>query len=269
MLDVVTRGRIISGFVRGIGCEYFSIEVNPTFLRDMLYEAHDLIVRAWTEPGPFEHLGQHFQYRYVNVWPHPYTKPHPPIWIPAAGSYETIEFSTEHRYPCVMIFTPAGNVKLLFDAYRTCAREQCCYEREPAQLGSAPGTYVSDDEQHAQDESAEHRAFFLSKAFKLPPHFLILPGYAAENSLRGFPSTPRGDGIEMGPPIPGIPKTVIDRLIADYGHLGGFGFITCGAGPANASHEQTVTHMTLFQKKVMPALRKYAEQKTGNAAQVA
>jgi len=82
MLDVVTRGRVISGFVRGIGCEYLSLDINPTFSRDMFYEAHDLIVRAWTEPGPFEHLGEHFQYRYVNVWPRPYTRPHPPIWLP-------------------------------------------------------------------------------------------------------------------------------------------------------------------------------------------
>ena len=74
MLDVVTRGRVISGFVRGIGCEYLSTEVNPTFSRDVFYEAHDLIVRAWTEPGPFEFLGKHYQYRYVNVWPRPYTK---------------------------------------------------------------------------------------------------------------------------------------------------------------------------------------------------
>src|SRR4051812_14272582 len=29
MLDVITGGRIISGFVRGIGCEYYSFGVNP------------------------------------------------------------------------------------------------------------------------------------------------------------------------------------------------------------------------------------------------
>ena len=59
MLDVVTRGRVISGFVRGIGCEYLSLDLDPTFSREKFYKAHDLIVRAWTEPGPFEHLGKH------------------------------------------------------------------------------------------------------------------------------------------------------------------------------------------------------------------
>ena len=53
MLDVMSGGRIISGFVRGIGCEHFSLGVNPTYSRERFYEAHDLILRAWTEPGPF------------------------------------------------------------------------------------------------------------------------------------------------------------------------------------------------------------------------
>src|SRR5271170_526675 len=31
MLDVISGGRIISGFVRGIGNEYYSMGINPTF----------------------------------------------------------------------------------------------------------------------------------------------------------------------------------------------------------------------------------------------
>jgi len=51
-------------------------------------------------------------------------------------------------------------------------------------------------------------------------------------------------------------------LIADYDFLGGFGYIITGAGPGNATHAQTVKHMTLFQTEVMPALSKYHAQKT-------
>jgi alkanesulfonate monooxygenase SsuD/methylene tetrahydromethanopterin reductase-like flavin-dependent oxidoreductase (luciferase family) len=263
MLDVVTRGRVISGFVRGIGCEYFSLDLNPTFSRDMFYEAHDLIVRAWTEPGPFEHLGQHFQYRYVNVWPRPYTKPHPPIWMPSAGSSETIEFAAHYKYPYVSVFTPIENVKRLLSSYRAFAREKFAYEPAPEQLGYAPGLYVSDEDGRAQAEAAEHGQFFLSKAFKIPPHFLLPPGYVTENSLRGFLAGRFSEGAQFPAPIAGSPRTVIDRLIADYDFLDGFGYIISGAGPGNATHEQTVKHMTLFQTQVMPALKKYHAQKTG------
>ncbi|MGH7906022.1 MAG: LLM class flavin-dependent oxidoreductase, partial [Candidatus Binataceae bacterium] len=48
MLDVMSNGRIVSGFVRGIGAEYYSIGLNPTFSRERFLEAHDLIIKAWT-----------------------------------------------------------------------------------------------------------------------------------------------------------------------------------------------------------------------------
>ncbi|MGE0748391.1 MAG: LLM class flavin-dependent oxidoreductase, partial [Rhodospirillales bacterium] len=80
MLDNLTRGRFIAGFVRGIGSEYHSTGVNPAESLARFHEAHDLIVRAWTEPGPFQYRGKHYQFNYVNPWPVPTQKPHPPIW---------------------------------------------------------------------------------------------------------------------------------------------------------------------------------------------
>ena len=61
MIDVISGGRLISGFVRGIGAEYHTFGVNPTFSHDRFHEAHDLIVRAWTEPGPVRVPGQALQ----------------------------------------------------------------------------------------------------------------------------------------------------------------------------------------------------------------
>ena len=52
-------------------------------------------------------------------------------------------------------------------------------------------------------------------------------------------------------------------------YLGGFGYIIAGTGPGNATHEQTTKHMTLFQTEVVPALKKYHEQKVGKAANAA
>ena len=48
MLDVITKGRVISGMVVGTGMEYFSYNINPTYARERFHEAHDLIVKAWT-----------------------------------------------------------------------------------------------------------------------------------------------------------------------------------------------------------------------------
>src|SRR5271170_1737538 len=60
ILDNITRGRMIAGFVRGIGAEYHSMGVNPTESQGRFLEAHDLIIRAWTEPGPFAYEGKYY-----------------------------------------------------------------------------------------------------------------------------------------------------------------------------------------------------------------
>ena len=62
ILDNITGGRLVAGFVRGIGSEYHSTGVNPTESHDRFHEAHDLILRAWTEPGPFSHQGKYYQF---------------------------------------------------------------------------------------------------------------------------------------------------------------------------------------------------------------
>ena len=95
MLDNLSKGRIIAGFVRGIGAEYHSSGVNPYFSHERFHEAHDLIVRAWTEPGPLSFEGEHYNIRYVNLWPRPYQQPHPPIWIPSQGSSETVAWASD------------------------------------------------------------------------------------------------------------------------------------------------------------------------------
>ena len=63
MIDCISRGRLVSGVVRGGGVESLANNVNPAHNRERFEEAHDLIIAAWTRPGPFRWEGKHFQYR--------------------------------------------------------------------------------------------------------------------------------------------------------------------------------------------------------------
>ena len=94
LLDNLTAGRIICGFVRGIGAEYHTTGVNPSRSHERFHEAHDLITQAWTRTGPFPFEGHHYHFNYVNIWPRPYQEPHPPIWIPSQGSTETMRWAS-------------------------------------------------------------------------------------------------------------------------------------------------------------------------------
>ena len=68
MIDMVSRGRLVAGIVRGGGQEQLAAGVNPAYNRERFEEAHDLIVKTWTEPGPFRWEGKHYQHRVVNPW---------------------------------------------------------------------------------------------------------------------------------------------------------------------------------------------------------
>src|SRR5438128_12100889 len=95
MLDCITGGRMISGMVRGIGAEYYSMGANPAFSHARFQEAHDLVVQPWTRAGPLAFEGKCYHFEYVNVGPRPYQQPHPPIWTASLGASETIEWSAQ------------------------------------------------------------------------------------------------------------------------------------------------------------------------------
>ena len=99
MLDCMTDGRLAAGFPVGTSMDVNRCYgVTPTETRPRFYEAHDLIMKAWTQPGPFPYNGRFNKLRYVNPWPQPLQKPHPPVWLAGGGSVETYEMAVNNDY---------------------------------------------------------------------------------------------------------------------------------------------------------------------------
>jgi alkanesulfonate monooxygenase SsuD/methylene tetrahydromethanopterin reductase-like flavin-dependent oxidoreductase (luciferase family) len=67
-------------------------------LRERHLEAHDLVMKAWQEADTFAFNGRFNQQRYVNIWPRPVQRPHPPVWIPGGGSIETWQWCARMDY---------------------------------------------------------------------------------------------------------------------------------------------------------------------------
>ena len=82
MIDLISGGRLVPGWVRGAGSEQLSNNTNPALNRELFEEGIDVVIQAWTKPGPFRYEGKHFHYRHVNPWVLPLQEPHPPFWIP-------------------------------------------------------------------------------------------------------------------------------------------------------------------------------------------
>jgi alkanesulfonate monooxygenase SsuD/methylene tetrahydromethanopterin reductase-like flavin-dependent oxidoreductase (luciferase family) len=268
MIDVISGGRLIAGLVVGGGPEYYSFTINPTFARSMYAEALDLVLRTWTEPGPFEHYGRHWKLKYVNTWPRPLQKPHPTIWIPGAGSKETIEFVAERRFSYMGIpYFHVDFFKRNFDSFRA-ACEKNGYTADPEQLGWLLPIYVAESDEQAWSEYEQHLWYFAHKLLKglvvLPPGYTSARSIATiSKALDKFLITVKTrQQIEEGAyALVGSPETVRDKLIHYIKHLGVgnlLGLFQLGTLPADLTRK----NMTLFAEEVMPAVRRefeYAE----------
>jgi hypothetical protein len=99
MIDCISGGRLIAGFPVGTPMDTcYATARTRASLRERYLEAHDLVMRAWTEKDTFAFNGRFNQQRYVNIWPRPMQTPHPPIWIPGGGSVETWQWCAEMDY---------------------------------------------------------------------------------------------------------------------------------------------------------------------------
>jgi alkanesulfonate monooxygenase SsuD/methylene tetrahydromethanopterin reductase-like flavin-dependent oxidoreductase (luciferase family) len=148
MIDVLSRGRLVSGWVRGTGRESISHNAQAPYNWERFQEAHDFILKAWTDPGPFRWEGKHYQYRYVNPWVRPYTQPHPPIWVSGIMSRATIDWAVERRYPYVMLDSQVELTAQVFEYYRDQAR-QAGWEAGSQNLGYMFKIHVDETEEKA------------------------------------------------------------------------------------------------------------------------
>src|SRR5437879_11238036 len=146
MIDMISKGWVVPGFVRGGGQEQLAAGVNPAFNRERFQEAHDLVVAAWTREGPFRWEGTHYQHRVVNPWAVPLQKPHPRIWIPGVISPETIVWAAQQGYPYIALNTPVDRTKRIWEIYDNVAAE-AGFTGGPDSPGMLQQTQVAGNEQ--------------------------------------------------------------------------------------------------------------------------
>lgn len=264
MLDNLSKGRVITGFVRGIGSEYHTMGVNPIFSHDRFHEAHDLIVRAWTEKGPFAFEGDHYNFRYVNIWPRPYQRPHPPIWIPSQGSRETIDWAADPRrkYPFIITFAPQPTVLRNHQLYRE-AGKKYGYEVSGDQLGWALPIYVAETDEIAKREAGAHVEALFNNFLRMTPEMLFPPGYTSMDSFLAIMGARKGTGFKpqsvdelmaLGTFIGGSPATVRAKLEEAHAQSG-YKKLICMMQFGTLPDELVRKSTQMFADEVMPKLR--------------
>jgi alkanesulfonate monooxygenase SsuD/methylene tetrahydromethanopterin reductase-like flavin-dependent oxidoreductase (luciferase family) len=155
MIDVLSGGRLVSGFIRGGTREYEGYGINIREGRAMYEEAWDLIVKAWTDPEPFAWHGTHYNYDVISILPRPVQEPHPPI-IVGANTAESLEWAAEKRVRLITSLSPTAQIAQTLDYYRKYAAEECGWTPTSEHTGVSRHVYVGTTDAKAREECLEH-----------------------------------------------------------------------------------------------------------------
>ncbi len=293
-IDLISRGRLVAGWVRGAGSEQFFNNANPAYNREMFNEAHDFIIQAWTKPGPWRYEGKHFHYRHVNPWALPYQKPHPQMWIPGVLSPETVRWSAEHGYPYLGLVTSLSPTCDLWDFYADIAADSG-YQAGPENFGYLLGVFVAETDEKAQELGKGFVFGGGANAFSRPEHTLP-PGYNSKNAIRLLAQRPSGGWVGVSKErlkqsqtgkdetggdnydevrrkllksydraqkdllmLIGSPKTVIEKIKTLMRVLRP-GIFTVFSVQGQVSNEDRMTNIRLLGQEVSPAVKEYAKE---------
>ena len=275
MIDMISYGRLVSGFVRGGGRESFAHNAPPHFNRERFEEAHDFIIKAWTEPGPWRWEGKHYQYRYVNPWARPLQQPHPQIWIPSTVSVETVKWTAEHRYPLVLLATKLEPTRDAFQLYHDTAKENG-YKSGTQNLAYLFKVHVDETEEKADEVARKYLSgvsnpFLAGNEGQINPAIMSLPGHTSRTSNRlqaasfgpagrfGTNRRPYEDQVEDLTIISGTPKTVLPKIrhVLEYLRPGSIFFWD---GDGAMTHEDQMRSVRLMGEEVIPAVREMGKE---------
>ena len=287
MIDMISQGRLVPGLIRGGGTEQFAMNANPAYNRDRLEEAHDLIIKTWTTPGPFRWEGDQYHFRVVNPWALPVQKPHPRIWVPGTSSLETVQWAAAHRYPYIGLGTDEKAQKRIMGAYKEVAAQKG-YEVGSWNFGQTIHFHVQDTMEHAMRNAREfmwmageftglgHPVWsspsgYLWGAPDSPAAIARRRGAVARNNSRAGAKGLRsaGGGADTGATlqkhlddltwIMGDPDHAVAQLrkVLETTRPG---IVSFYATDGRISHRDNMRNIELIGKRVIPAMREMAEE---------
>jgi len=281
MLDCVSGGRLVAGFPVGTPMDTcYAYSQNPSTLRARYYEAHDVIMKSWQTREPFTWNGRYNKLRYVNVWPRPLQKPHPPVWIPGGGSVETWRWCAEMDYVyCYLSYfgykQGEATMKGFWDEMDRLGKD-----RNPFRAGFLQFVGVADTHEEAMKLHREPAEYFYDRCLHLDPRYTQAPGYTTEATIRARvesmvaraanQTAAIGGGardfesiVDQGYVIVGSPDEVAQKLREVAVNLN-VGQLMLLLQFGNMNKQLTTYNTELFAKSVLPQLRDLFEDEWEN-----
>jgi alkanesulfonate monooxygenase SsuD/methylene tetrahydromethanopterin reductase-like flavin-dependent oxidoreductase (luciferase family) len=210
--------------------------------------------------------------RYVNPWPLPTQKPHPPIWIPGSRSRDTLVEIAKRGYCYFLSSRSHGKETARSRELFAKILEEHGDRYKPSRMGILMSAYVAETDAQAQAEAKEGVWYFLKNCLKghlrregrqltFGPGVPYIPTEDYKRFLQTDPTTPLlGDAEtwddlqESSSIIVGSAETVYRRImdILEHAKVGNL-LIQFHLG--NMADALTRKSMTLFATEVAPRLR--------------
>ncbi|EJJ26700.1 LLM class flavin-dependent oxidoreductase [Rhizobium sp. CF142] len=282
-VDVVSRGRLELGLVKGYPTEIAPANVNPAQISERFWEAHDLIIKALTShDGDFNWEGNHFHYRHVNIWPRPYQRSGPPVWITGFTPHSAGPIAD--RGHVIAAGLNARNGRNIYNTYRKRRAERGHGMPDLDRFGYMVLVGVGDSEEEGHRFARQVKGYLdttgiVHPAFGNPPGYYPVAARVGEvrrgqQGVTGsaFQTDRAGDPvsyatasiekmIEVGAVFAGTPDQVFEQIKELYDYVGGFGNLLAMMQGGALSHADTTKSMRLFSTEVLPRL---AELKAAN-----
>jgi alkanesulfonate monooxygenase SsuD/methylene tetrahydromethanopterin reductase-like flavin-dependent oxidoreductase (luciferase family) len=291
MVDVISRGRLVIGLVKGAPFELSPANSNPGRYMERFWEAHDLILKALaTRDGPFNFEGEFYHYRQVNIWPQPWQQPHPPVFIPAQSHDSTVEIA--RRGHGLAVFLAGRNVKKLYDSYKKVALDLGRPMPGADKFAYLCLVGVGDTEAEGHRRAHDIHGYLrttgiISEPFMNPPGYMTVMGnvgWLRKNQTRGraghhYPATMKSGRVinQATATIPelvdanivfaGNPDQVYEQIAEFCDYVGGIGNLIMMCHGGELSHADAMENLRLFATQVMPRLKeRYPAQAPVSAA---
>lgn len=264
MIDVMSGGRLMAGFMRGIPHEYVAYNVAPDESWSRMREAVQLILKAWTEPEPFGWEGKHYRFRAVSIWPKPVQRPHPPILM-SGGSPTSARFAAEHRAVMGILRVLNFDQALqLIDIYKQKAREDG-WEPGPDRFMVGVPTAVAETFEEAKRELHDGTQYFFDvlQGGINRAQLLVLQKtrFNADDTLvrpvdkdQTMKATPVEQRVENGQVLCGTPDMVVDQIKRMHAALN-HGHMNLIVKVGNMSDDFVLRSMKLLGEHVFPEVK--------------
>ncbi len=273
-VDTMSGGRLELGLVKGAGYELPISNQNPVRNMDRFWEAHDLLLKAFTShDGPVSWESENYQYRNINVIPRCFQQPHPPIWMPTFSGNNAREIA--RRGYTMATFTTGYGSKGVFDAYRETFAQTHGRAAPPERIAYLGMVAVAKDEKTARERGARV-ASYAHATERTPPAKLNPPGYMSvadnarllpnQGAISFFYNKTLPDGRKMSNPptidefvqagmlFCGTPDQVAEQIMRFSTAMGGVGNMIVQMG-GMLEDEENRDSLYLFGSEVVPRLK--------------